>query len=219
MVKKKKKTIKVEIPVPDMPSASKISKTVKESVDAEKVHETIKKNIPKEEIEKTRVFLEKNYKPVSVVVVAVIAIIVVSFSLPPQSPQIDQTLVGPQYQKIMVDVPAAISFSDYLENYQNYADQEVSILGFLLNRLEQAGGTGSLSVYAYYMIDDFDSEIHLTGLDTGEKAKFVRDGITEDLYDVKGIIKTKYAGFDLEVTSITPAERPMTQVEKTVPVS
>ncbi|UCD02820.1 MAG: hypothetical protein JSV63_03485 [Candidatus Aenigmatarchaeota archaeon] len=226
--KKKKKTIKIEIPVPEMPSASEITK----SMDPEKVHKTIKEKIPKEEIEKTakfiekyipkeeiekaRMFAEKNIKPLAVVVVAIIAVIVVAFS---QSSQPQQgTVTGPVYQTITVEVPVEITFDEYLQNYQSYAGQEVTVVGFLLNRLEQGGGAGTLGIYAYYMVDDLNGEIHLTGLDAIEKALFTKGNLTKGLYEVSGVIKTKYGGFDLEVTSITPTERPTRPVERTVQV-
>jgi hypothetical protein len=209
--KRKKKSIKIEIPLPDLPSTSEI----KESVDTDEVQRIIKKNLSGAEIAKARKFAEKNYKLLLLAVVAVIAVAIAASAGPPaqyQAPSAE----GPVYQTVTTDVPQVMSFDEYLVNYEGYADQGVSINGFLLNRLEQGGGTGAIGVYAYYLVDDYGNEIHLTGLTTSEKAVFVRNNVTEGLYEVTGTIKTKYGGFDLEVTSITATERPTVQVTERV---
>ncbi|MFH0956521.1 MAG: hypothetical protein V1813_01520 [Candidatus Aenigmatarchaeota archaeon] len=96
---------------------------------------------------------------------------------------------------------AKISFDRYINDYLYYGDREVALQGFLRSRTVAAPGAG-MGVYEYYIVDDYGKEIHLIDLGVLQRSLFSTDATTVDLYNVTGIIKTRYAGFDLRVESI-----------------
>ncbi|MCD6496316.1 MAG: hypothetical protein J7K54_03535 [Candidatus Aenigmarchaeota archaeon] len=195
MARKRKKTIKVEIPVPGMPSAS-----------------NIKKNVPTRQLE---IFVKKNRQMLLGVLVVVVAVaLIYGLSTPAETHDIQNQ---PLTKTVNVQVPENISFDRYMTGYQQYADKQITIKGMLLHRLVEGLGRGSLAVHEYYLVDDFGAEIHLTGLTEAEKMMFPETGKSDTVYDVRGIVKTKYKTFDFDVTDISPGARGMTIVTKEVP--
>jgi hypothetical protein len=94
-----------------------------------------------------------------------------------------------------------ISFDRYINGYLEFGNSEVALRGFLRSMVVEAPGAG-MGVYEYYIVDDYGKEIRLIELGVLQRSLFQKDATTEDLYNVTGIIKTKYAGFDLKVESI-----------------
>jgi hypothetical protein len=62
-----------------------------------------------------------------------------------------------------------------------------------------------MGVYQYYIVDDYGNEISLVDLGVLQRSLFETGATTRDVYTVKGIVKVRYAGFDLRVTSIEKA--------------
>jgi len=200
MARKKKKTIKVEIPVPDIPSA----KQIREKVPSGEVQSFFRKNM--------QLFLG-----VLIVVAAVAVIYAVSefANTANTAPLSNQPLT----RTVTVEVPGNISFDRYMTGYLQYADRQITIKGMLLHRLEKGLGRGGiLAVHEYYLVDDFGAEIHLTGLTEAQKQLFPETGKSDAVYDVTGIVKTKYQTFDFDVTELIPSARSMTAVTKEVPL-
>jgi len=212
MAKKRKKTIKIEITVPEF--FYRLRKP--QATDVEKIKASLPRN------EKMTRFVRENNKLVCVAVVVIAAIIVVSFmflanyQLPaePEEGYVPQKVN--RTKTVTVTVPVNMSFEEYLENSVNYEDEIVTVTGFLKNDIMWAKGAGGLGTYIYSVVDDFEKEINLTGLTARHKSLFVQEGITEELFNVTGQVKLKYMGFDLEVSSIVLTQRPTTEMEKQI---
>jgi hypothetical protein len=231
MAKKKRKTIKIEIPIPDVrtPKSGDLEKLKKGTSDKfeeikislpEKVGD-IKESIP--EKEKIIDFVQVNKKLVSGLVVVIAAIIVVSFFLLSYQPMLqgngNQTATRvTRTETVTVTVPLNLSFDEYLENYVDYEDQQITVTGFIKRDIKWALGGGGMGTYTYAVIDDFDNEINLIDLTSKQKSVFPPNGTSEDLYRVSGLVKLKYMGFDLDVLEVVQTERPTKVVEKQVTI-
>lgn len=227
MAKKKRKTIKIEIPVPELPKKlpDKLPKKlpgkeeIAKSVDLEKSKEAIRKNIPKQvdvEMIKQRLMQNRSLaKAAAVVIVAIIGISVILYaqSLPPSSPLPRKVY---STKTVTETVPVNLSFADFIAGYLDHEDESVTVMGFLVDRIQAAPGGGTMGIHYYYVMDDSGNEIHLTDLSSRDKGMFAVDGKTEGLYNVTGVVRTKFQGFDLEVTGIAPATRPTVTMEKEV---
>jgi hypothetical protein len=219
MAKKRKKTIKIEIPVPEVrkPQAKDLDK-IKKSLPG-KVEE-LKTYVPRNE--KAEKFVRDNRNLLIAAVVVVAAMIVTSFMISYFPPAEEQPDAGPRLvnrtKTVMVTVPVNISNEEYIDNIVNYEDQTITVTGFLQKGIKWGQGGGGMGTYTYSVLDDFDNEINLTDLTTREKSFFVEDGATAELYNVTGKVLLKYAGFDLSVSDIVPTTRPTTQVERQIVV-
>lgn len=223
MAKKKRKTIKIEIPVPEplqkvrKPRAEDLGK-IKGSVPKA---DEIKRALPKKD-EVLR-FYRQNRNLVLAAAVVIAAIIAVSFFLISYQPATDsgQPYVPTKVNRtrtVTVTVPVNLSFDEYLKNYVVYEDLEISVTGFLKREIKWGLGGGSMGTYTYSVVDDFSKEINLTGLSSSQKALFPANGTSEGLFRVTGLVRLRYMGFDLEVTYMNAVERPETQVQKTIMV-
>jgi len=99
----------------------------------------------------------------------------------------------------------AVSLQQYIDDYMTYADTQVTLTGYLMSRIQSGSGSGTMGVYIYYLTDDYGNEISLTGLTEKQKSLFVKGGTTTGLFSVTGTVRTKYAGFDLQVSAISAA--------------
>lgn len=222
MARKRKKTIKIEIPVPEplqnvRKPRSEDLKKIKESIPKT---EDLKRSLPrKDEIIR---FYQQNSKLVIAGVVIVAAIIVTSLfliSYPPVPADTDEPYVPRKVNRtktVTVTVPVNLSFDDYLDNYLIYEDVEISVIGFIKREIKWGLGSGTMGTYTYSVVDDFDNEMNLTELSSSQKSLFPSEGASEGLFRVKGIVRLKYMGFDLEVTAMNGIQRPETQVQKTI---
>jgi hypothetical protein len=234
MAKKKKKTIKIEIPVPEplqdirKPKAEDLDK-IKESIPTT---EEIKRSLPKRLPNKDDAYRLKDYicnlyreypRHVMAAVVIVAAIIVVGFFLSYQPPAADTGgPAGPtkvnRTKVVTVTVPVNLSFGEYLENYVEYEDAEISVIGFIKRDIKWGMGGGTMGTYTYAVVDDFGNELNLTELSARQKTMFPDENMSESLYRVTGMVRLKFRGFDLEVSSINEVNRPETQVQRTIVV-
>jgi hypothetical protein len=181
--------------------------------------EDIKRSLPrKDEIIR---FYQHNSKPVIAGVVIVAAIIVTSLFLISYKPvpiDTDEPYVPRKVNRtktVTITVPVNLSFDEYLDNYVMYEDSEISVMGFIKREIKWSLGGGAMGTYTYSMVDDFDNEMNLTDLSSSQKALFPSEGVSEGLFRIKGIVRLKYMGFDLEVTTMNGVQRPETQVQKT----
>jgi hypothetical protein len=209
--KQKRRTIKVEVPVPrvPVPSAAKIRHH------ARRGHERVKRSLsaPERHAWNTPGAHERRKMELAVgaTVVAIVVILVIVFSgpaewrSPPASgPDAWGGENAPSGWPSLDDLRPRISFERYISGYLYYGDQTISLQGFLRNRIEDAPG-GGMGVYEYYLVDDYGSEISLIDLGVLQRSLFVSNGTTADIYNVTGVVKVRYAGFDLRVSSIERA--------------
>jgi len=110
-------------------------------------------------------------------------------------------------------IPSNISFKEYLENKDKYNNKNVTLVGFLQNKLE---GSITSGIYVDFLVDDFENEIDLLKLTSEQKELFTKKGITKELYNVSGVLKRRYKGLDLEVSKIVPSERPVIEAKKQI---
>jgi len=151
MAKKRKKTIKIEITVPEF--FYRLRKP--QATDVEKIKASLPRN------EKMTRFVRENNKLVCVAVVVIAAIIVVSFmflanyQLPaePEEGYVPQKVN--RTKTVTVTVPVNMSFEEYLENSVNYEDEIVTVTGFLKNDIMWAKGAGSRYsvLFAWFSFD------------------------------------------------------------------
>lgn len=114
-------------------------------------------------------------------------------------------------QPLFEEIPINISFTDYLNNINDYNNKAVTLTGFLSRGIEGSGGSG---VYVEYIVDDFDNRITLLNLNEKQIDLFPKIGKLTEIYNVTGKFKRKYQGLDLEVVNIVKAERPVKLVER-----
>jgi len=218
-----RKTIKIEIPVPPMPhpDTRKAKKFLKEHIptseDISKVGKEVREHVPRSvSSRKVKKFVRDYDKYLAAAVIVVVAIAAVSLYLVYYQPGGFEMpgIAGPR--TVQVTVPANISLTDFIANYLAYADRETTLTGHLLLRVEQASPTGTMTVHVYYIVDDFGNQIHLTAILEGQKAYFIREQVTEGVYNVTGKVRAKYGGFDFEIKDIVPVPTPMTVVERQV---
>ncbi len=144
-----------------------------------------------------------------------LAVCYFSFYVPDRSPG-----SGPvqRMRLVTVVVPGNISNEDYFIDPGRYGDMEVSVKGMLQSRSFVSPGSGIMSVYSYYLVDDFGRKMNLTGLSAQQQALFPQNNRTEAVYEIRGIIRVKFEGFYLQVIEITPSQRPQFEVTRQVPV-
>jgi hypothetical protein len=114
-------------------------------------------------------------------------------------------------QPLFKEIPIEISFTEYLNNIENYDNKAVTLTGFLSREIEKLGAGG---VYTEYIIDDFDNKITLLNLNKEQINLFPKKGKTTDLYNVTGKFKRKYQSLDFEVVNIVKTERPVNLIER-----
>jgi hypothetical protein len=110
--------------------------------------------------------------------------------------------------------PQVISLLPIVTNAKNLSKQPVEALGFLKRGVKNNNDTG---IFSEFLTDEYGTEIELTGLTLVQKSLFPRKGITSEVYLVKGTFKN-YVNPTIQVTDITPAERPMFTEEKVISV-
>jgi len=116
-------------------------------------------------------------------------------------------------------IPSQISFSEFLENISYYDKKSVTLKGFLRRYIQ---GNKMSGVYMGSIVDDNGNNIDLTGLNKDQKELFPHEGITQELYQVKGVFRKKYNKLGLEVHEISQTERDLSgtkEVEKVVSYS
>lgn len=199
MAKKRKRTVKVEIPLPDISSPKINKKDLKKATKSfEQIHET----------------MQKNTKLLALLaVISVAAALVHSMPGSVQVPAEEDN--APQFRTITEENIEVLSFSEYMENYQAYDGSVVTLKGMLSYKLESGSGQGTLGVYVYRLVDDLGNEIDLSGLDPQKRIMFLKGEVTEDVFEVSGTIDVGYQDFELVVDDITPSEREVTLTEKT----
>lgn len=202
MAKKRKRTVKVEIPLPDI-SPPKINKKDLKKVTKsfDRIHETMQKNT------KLLAFLA---------VISVAAALVHSMPGSVQVPAEEDN--APQFRIITEENIEVLSFSEYMENYQTYDGSVVTLKGMLSYKIEAGSGQGTLGIYVYRLVDDLGNEIDLSGLGPQERIMFLKGEVTEDVFEVTGTIDVGYQDFELVVDDITPSEREVTLTEKRVAI-
>lgn len=203
MAKKKRKTVKVEIPVPDLSSPKLNNKHIKKAAKSlDDFHGTMQKNT-------------KNLVYLAVIVVAVVAIYSFSGALQVDEEELSQE---PQFRTVTDEIHETLSFSDYMENFRAYDGSSVTLKGMLSYKLEAGSGQGTLGVYVYRLVDDMGNEIGLSSLTSQQRTLFVRDVVTEEVFEVTGTIEVDYMDFEIAVESITPAERDVSYIQRQVPI-
>jgi hypothetical protein len=218
--KPKRKTIKVEIPLPHVHLRSALRKGARS---IRKSGRTLKKKLSVDEDDVKRPWnLPKHHNAAktkhmhqamsrrelffgSILVAAVLIAIVMTrpgnFIVSDSPAGEDEPPFG---WGTLPQIREKISFAGYIDNYLIYGDREIALTGFLKSELSEAPGEG-MSVYKYYIVDDYGREIGLIELGVLPRSLFVKNATTEDLYNVTGIVKVRYAGFDLKVESVEKA--------------
>ncbi len=203
MAKKKRKTVKVEIPVPDIAPPKLDRRHVEKAARSMgRFQATMQKNT-------------RNIAYVAAVVVAVAAIYGLTGAIQTED---EPTVYQPQTRIVTERVPETLSFSDYMENFRDYDGLSVTLKGMLSNMVETGGGQGTLGVYVYKVVDDYGNAIQLSGLTSQQRSLFVKGEVTQEVFEVSGTLKAGYAEFEIIVDSITPAVRKVTLLERTVPI-
>ncbi len=96
-------------------------------------------------------------------------------------------------------IPPKISFTNYLNNQEEYPDGTIITLkGFLKYGLPTGATTGA---FVYSVVDDFGNELVLAGL-TYDYENLIPKGKTSERFEVSGTIKRKFGGLRLEVSQI-----------------
>jgi hypothetical protein len=80
------------------------------------------------------------------------------------------------------------------------------ILGFLKYSTVRMG---SSTLHVFSAVDDFGSEITLTGIDNRDAMKFIPGNTTQQLYEIEGTMSVGRRGPELKVSSIKPGTRPI----------
>jgi len=112
--------------------------------------------------------------------------------------------VIPEIVEEVEKIPIEISFQNIIENYEEFYDKEYLIMGFLGKEFQAKGSSG---VYMEFITDDKGNKINLTSLTRIHQEFFIKDEITEDVFNVSGIFIRKYKNIELEVVNIIKADR------------
>jgi len=142
-----------------------------------------------------------------IIVAAVTVVILASYQAPAAAPVAPGPEKPAPKRTVPVSVPANISFSEVMRDYERMSGDSVTLTGFLENRVQRSMGSGAMGIYTYLLVDDSGGEINLTGLTERQKTQFVREGMTPGLFNVTGVIKARFGSFDFEVTGIAQAQR------------
>jgi len=228
---KKRKSISISVPVPSLPSMPKVNgprlartskkmirgleqQSTKGSLAVTAAARKSKKLLKNIDIHST----EGRLAVAAVLVIAAMASLAVyyfSFSGPDREPA--PTPVQ-RLRIVTVIVPGNISNEDYFLDPGRFSDTEVTVKGMLYSKSFVSPGSGIMSVYSYYLDDDFGRRMNLTGLSAQQQALFPTNGSTQAIYEVRGIIRVKFEGFYLQVIDISASQRPQVEVTRQVPV-
>jgi len=230
---KRRKSISISVPVPSMPSMPKVN-GLRLARKSKKMirglgQQSAKGGIAVTAAAKRSRKLFRTLNPQStkgrLVVTAVLAIAAIaslavylnSFYGPPGP---DGSPGPVQRMRIVTEVvPGNISNEDYFLDPGRYSDSQVNAMGMLFSKSVASPGSGIMSVYSYYLLDDFGRKMNLTGLNAQQQALFPANGsTTQAVYDVIGTIRLRYEGFSLQVIDISPSQRPQVEVTRQVPV-
>jgi hypothetical protein len=106
-----------------------------------------------------------------------------------------------------------ISFNSFLNNKQEYNNKIVSLKGFLRHKLVNISGK-DISLWVYFIVDDYDNEIILTKINTQQERLFVLKGTTKEIYNVTGTFVASEP--IIEIINISLSKREIWIIKETI---